>query len=179
MIGLKNNEVYLSDFDENWENIAKEKIDFLKNILKDVAIDIVHIGSTSVKGIKAKPIIDIQVGLKHLDDVIKYKDELEKSGFYFKESSRPNEEVLFIEENKNGETFILVHFVIFKSEVWNQTILFKEYLNKYEDLKKIYQDKKEDLALKYKNDRKKYTAYKIDVIRQILEIGKNRENEIN
>lgn len=175
MIGLKNNEVLLTEYDNNWEIIAKEQIIVLNEILKDVVVDIQHIGSTSVKGLKAKPIIDIQVGLSNLDDVLRYKDKLEEAGLHFIESNRPKEERLCVLENKEGLTSFIVHFVIYKSSVWNNSILFRDYLNEYEDLRNLYLSKKEEFAFKYKNDRKSYTKSKKEIIKQILKLGKSRK----
>lgn len=69
MIGLKKGEIVLCEHQIHWELNAKSTINKLKEILGDIAIDIQHIGSTSIKNIKAKPVIDIIVGVI---DLIKY-----------------------------------------------------------------------------------------------------------
>lgn len=48
----------------------------LSDIFQDVALTIEHIGSTSVEGLSAKPIIDIAVGVKNLSDFEKVKQIL-------------------------------------------------------------------------------------------------------
>ena len=58
-IGMKRGTVYLESHRTEWETTAAETIRIIKNVLQDEAIDIRHVGSTSIKNIPAKPIIDI------------------------------------------------------------------------------------------------------------------------
>ena len=169
MLGLDNNEVILVEYDPNWEKIANSIINKLSYLLNDVILGIEHIGSTAIKKIKSKPIIDIVVGVNKLEDIFKYKIKLEKEGFIFGKSNRPNEEVLLVLNDNLGKTMCLIHVVIFKSDVWNRTVLFRDAVNDSEELRKIYSDKKEELFLKYKNNRKQYTKEKAEVIEFILE----------
>ena len=169
MLGLDNNEVILVEYDPNWEKIANSIINKLSYLLNDVILGIEHIGSTAIKKIKSKPIIDIVVGVNKLEDIFKYKIKLEKEGFIFGKSNRPNEEVLLVLNDNLGKTMCLIHVVIFKSDVWNRTVLFRDAVNDSEELRKIYSDKKEELFLKYKNNRKQYTKEKAEVIKFILE----------
>ena len=60
-LGLKRGIVQLESHDKQWDEAAIQTIKILKSILGDDAIDIQHIGSTAILGIKAKPIIDIAI----------------------------------------------------------------------------------------------------------------------
>ena len=63
-LGLKRGTVQLEPHDKQWDDVAVQTIKTLKSILGDDAIDIQHIGSTANnRQIKAKPIIDIAVGV--------------------------------------------------------------------------------------------------------------------
>ena len=64
MLGLSKNSVVLYPHSEEWNNLfEKEKIN-LYNCIKEYVIDIQHVGSTSIIGMYAKPIIDIVVAIK-------------------------------------------------------------------------------------------------------------------
>ena len=60
--------VQLSEYNPNWEQQYEVEQKGIGKALGDSAIRIEHIGSTSVKGLKAKPVIDILVGVQSLDE---------------------------------------------------------------------------------------------------------------
>ena len=80
-LGLKRGTVQLEPHDKQWDEIAIQTIKTLKSILGDDAIDIQHIGSTAIPAIKAKPIIDIVVGVTDFDRIISYNEQLRKESF--------------------------------------------------------------------------------------------------
>ena len=75
-IGLKRGIVTVQPHRMEWDIAAQEIISKLKNILKDDVVDVQHIGSTSIKSICAKPIIDIVVGVNGFDRMIVHNEEL-------------------------------------------------------------------------------------------------------
>ena len=62
-LGLNRGTVQLELRAERWDGLAVQTLKILKSILDNDAIDIQHIGSTAILGIKAKPIIDIAIGV--------------------------------------------------------------------------------------------------------------------
>jgi GrpB-like predicted nucleotidyltransferase (UPF0157 family) len=68
---LKHGVVELADHDPEWEQIARETIGQLWRVLGSVAKDIQHVGSTAIRNIKAKPIIDIAVAVDDFAEVEK------------------------------------------------------------------------------------------------------------
>ena len=77
-VGLKIGTVVVENHRMEWEVLAQEKIKKLKDILKEDMIDAQHIGSTSIKSICAKPIVDIVVGVSSFDKIFKYNEALMK-----------------------------------------------------------------------------------------------------
>ena len=73
-MGLKVGTVTLEEYNSNWNKMFEEEKENLKKIFNDLAIEIEHIGSTSVEGLSAKPIIDIAIGVKDLNDFESIKD---------------------------------------------------------------------------------------------------------
>ena len=69
-LGLKRGTVQLEPHDKQWDEAAIQTIKKLKSILGDDAVDIQHIGSTAIPAIKAKPIIDIAVGVTDFEKII-------------------------------------------------------------------------------------------------------------
>ena len=63
--------VVVIDYNPAWEQAYEKEKKIVKDILKENCSEIHHIGSTSVKGLAAKTIIDILVGVKSLEKVDK------------------------------------------------------------------------------------------------------------
>ena len=95
MIGLKRGTVELLPHQPLWEDVAAKTIILLKSVLNDVAIDIQHVGSTSIQNVCAKPIIDIAVGVKTLDSIKPYIELLGKNGIIFRKED-VKEQLLFV-----------------------------------------------------------------------------------
>lgn len=84
MIGLKRGSVKLISHQEEWNKNAEKVILKLKQLLGDAAVDIQHVGSTAIASIYAKPIIDIVIGVRDLNDVVSYVELLKQHDFVFR-----------------------------------------------------------------------------------------------
>ena len=67
--GLYHMKVYVTDYCPNWPARYQAEAEQIKQILADNLLAIYHIGSTSVPGLAAKPIIDILVSVKDISGV--------------------------------------------------------------------------------------------------------------
>ena len=85
-LGLKRGTVQLEPHDKQWDEAAIQTIKILKSILGDDAIDIQHIGSTAILGIKAKPIIDIAIGVIGFERILSHNEQLQKKGIFYCDS---------------------------------------------------------------------------------------------
>ena len=84
MLGLKRGTVTLLPHQAAWEENAKDTIALLWTVLDGIALDIQHVGSTAIRHIHAKPIIDLAVGVRRLDDIIPVIPQLEELGVIVK-----------------------------------------------------------------------------------------------
>lgn len=169
MIGLKRNTVKLYPHSNEWENLAEATIKDLKDIFSDKAVDIQHVGSTSIKEIKAKPIIDIAVGVKSFDDVDKLIETLEDKGFIHVEKNDDENQRFFSSGDFDADTRTHhIHVVIFGDKEWCDYIKFRDTLNNDVSKRMAYEELKINLEKKYPNDRYRYTESKSDFIMRIL-----------
>ena len=168
MIGLKRGTVDLLPHNPLWEDIAAETIKLLKSLLNDVAVDIQHVGSTSIQNICAKPIIDIDVGVNTLDSIKPYIELLKNNGIIFRKED-VKEQLLFVigDFEKEFRTHH-IHVVEWNSVAWNNYINFRDYLNAFPEYAKENDDLKKKLALEFANNRGNYTAGKQEFIDRIL-----------
>lgn len=173
-LGLKRNITELIDYDSEWEKLADQTIQRLWEIFGSVAKDIQHIGSTSIKNIKAKPIIDIAVAVNDFGEFEPLIPKLESNGFSYRGWFLVDRiTVLNVYEKTNsGERITThhVHIVKVDSMDWRNHINFRDYLNAHPSVAKAYEDIKIKLACKhpYDEDRRKYNDGKNDFINQTL-----------
>ena len=81
MLGLKKNLNLLVDYDPLWEAAFIEERKRLAQMLGNIAKAVEHYGSTAVPGMRAKPILDILVGVSPRDDWVKCRVSLERLGY--------------------------------------------------------------------------------------------------
>lgn len=167
-IGLRIGTVAVEQHNIEWKTSAQELIDNLKNILKDDIIDAQHIGSTSIKSICAKPIIDIVVGVSDFDKIMQHNEELLRNGIVYRREDHPGKHLYVCGDLENDIQTHYIHVVIFESKAWNNYLNMRDYLNAHEEDAKKYSDLKKQLAKEYPEDRIAYTNSKSAFIEMIL-----------
>lgn len=168
-IGLKRGTVKLRPYTNSWKLLYKKEANILELALKNCIdiIDIQHIGSTSIPKLKSKPIIDIAIGIKSLKDGKKCVKPLKKLGYEYKHGAGIKGRHFFAKGPEKNRTHYL-HIEKHNGKLWQNHILFRDYLKKFSKIRKEYQKIKEVAALKYKNDREKYSKEKENFIKNII-----------
>ncbi len=166
-MGLKVGEVKLEKWNPKWrDDFEKEKQNLL-NIFGTLALDIQHIGSTSVEGLDAKPIIDIAVGLGNLTDFEEVRQTFENLPAYsIKEDNAP-EEILVRKGPENDRTHF-IHVMQNDSQRMADSLKFRNILRHNPQVRNEYCKLKHLLAKKYPHDRKSHTAHKSAFIKHTL-----------
>ena len=166
--GLKKGVLEIMDYSEDYAEIyEKEKQELLK-IFGDKIKIIDHVGSTSIKGIKSKPIIDILVQTDDLEDFKQFTESnVEGETYTVKKEPTMGGDYL-IRKEEDGKVKAFIH--VYKTGDMNgiTSIMFRDYINSHEDEKKRYEDLKIELYNKYKDDRKKYTYGKDEYIKGVI-----------
>ena len=174
MLGLKRGSVQLYEHENAWEIEAQDTILRLKEILGDVIRDIQHVGSTAIRTIKAKPIIDIAVAVDSFEDVLQFEEEMKRQGFYYRPQADLREQLLFASGSYYDGTGELqthfIHVVKAGSRDWRNYINFRDYLNNTPAVAKEYEELKVTLAeqVPADNGRAQYSKGKHDFIVHIL-----------
>lgn len=167
MIGLKRGTVALSKHHDEWvEEFVKEKENLLK-LVGDIALDIQHIGSTSIPNLSAKPIIDILMAVKSLSDVSKIRQILEDNGYEYRENGSDDIQVLFAKGSEDKRTHYL-HITEIGSKEWQNSIGFRDYMRSHPEEVKKYEEIKLALASKYPDDRGEYTSGKKNYVEEVF-----------
>ena len=173
MLGLKRGTVRLCPHEEAWEREAERTIGELWALLGDLAADIQHVGSTSVRTIMAKPIVDIAVAAYSFEAVLDRREALEAAGFYYR-TDKIEDQLLFAcgsyYTGEGEEQTHFIHVVLAGSDGWREYLNFRDYLRTFPDAAKEYEALKLRLASAYPEDggREKYLAGKHGFIRETL-----------
>ena len=164
-MGLKNGTVTLESNFTLWKKMFEDEKNTLIKIFTNPTISIEHVGSTAIKGLHAKPIVDIVVGINNFSDLDIYIEKLNK--LYEIKNNKENNEILLIKE-KDNETFFLIHILEKNSKRYKDMLKFRDILINNPNILKKYEDLKMNLAKIYSNDRKAYTKSKNDYIQYVL-----------
>lgn len=164
--------VVVLPYDEQWkQDFLKIKAE-LANALGQLAIGIEHVGSTSVQGLSAKPIIDIDVVIKGytiLEDVISALGEI---GY----QHEGNLGIVGREAFKyDGKEHLKMHHLYVcpeDSPELRKHIAFRDFLRVHPEAVREYSRIKEEGAKQYPNDIERYIEHKSPFIEKIYaEIG--------
>lgn len=156
--------ILVVDYDANWPiQYEQEKIQIL-NALDNTVADIQHIGSTSVPGLAAKPVIDILLGLKQVPLSKAQISSLEIRYLYCGELGIPGRHYF----RKGMPRTHQIHLVEVDSEFWKRHILFRDFLKANPDAAQQYEALKRKSAVEFRYDRERYTDSKTPLIEQLL-----------
>ncbi|WP_223589282.1 GrpB family protein [Neobacillus bataviensis] len=141
--------VRLSEFNESWAIMFQEETQFLKTIFEDEIICFEHFGSTSVQGLKAKPVIDMMCIVKDIVKVDSYNDKMSELGYDVAgEWGIPGRRLF----RKGGDTRTHhIHFYQFDNTQIERHLIFRDYLRTHSEEAERYSRFKEKLAEQYEN----------------------------
>jgi len=150
---------------KDWYNKEKKKL--MKILDQNKIKRINHIGSTAVKGLIAKPTVDILLEIDKDYDLKKLKSNLKDNGWILMhENDMENLDLVF---NKGytpqGFAEKVFHLHVRYLGDWDE-LYFRDYLIKYEKVADEYGKLKKKLEKKYKHDRDAYTEAKSDFIKK-------------
>lgn len=155
--------IFLVQHNDQWDEYYDEMKDFLCNILSDFQIRrISHIGSTAVKNIWAKNIIDILLEIEPGENMEDVSKVMEYNGF-IRMSSDANRVSLNWGYTENGFEEKVYHLHL-RQAGDNNELYFRDYLNEHPQIAKEYEQLKLNLWKQYEHDRDGYTEAKSDFV---------------
>ena len=163
--------IYLTEHDASWATWYADEEQHLKDHLPADRIKrISHIGSTAVKGIWAKPIIDILVEVTPESDLQQIKTILEQAGYLCmsEDSGRSSFNNGYTE---NGFAKRVFHLHLRKTGD-NDELYFRDYLNAHPDVAKEYEKLKLSLWKQYEHNRDGYMESKTAFVKEHTQKGK-------
>jgi GrpB-like predicted nucleotidyltransferase (UPF0157 family) len=160
-----NGEIHLAPYDTEWASQFSHLAEKIRQALGQTVILIEHVGSTSVPGLAAKPVIDIVMAVPNSADELSYVPRLEALGFVL----RIREPDWF--EHRLFKTPVFAgNLHVFSSgcEEIDRMLTFRNWLRDHDDDRQLYEDTKRQLASKTWKHVQNYADAKSEVVREIL-----------
>jgi len=160
-----NAKILLVEYDPNWAVLFEREAKRITKALGKKALQIEHVGSTSVSGLCAKPIIDILLIVVDSSDEPVYVPDLEAAG-YILHIREPDwfQHRLF----KGPDTDIHLHVFSKGSPEADRLLRFRDRLRNNEDDRRLYADAKRELAQHAWKHVQDYADAKTEVVQDIL-----------
>ena len=155
--------VVIADHDPAWRDRFESEQQRIAEALGAVARRIDHIGSTSVPGLAAKPIIDIQVGVDHPQDPAEIVPPLEAAGYVLR-VQEPDHVML-----RTLERDVHIHVWLLDPADEARHLTLRDWLRAHPEDRQAYEDLKRELSRQEWDDMNYYARAKGELINEILE----------
>ena len=170
MLGLKRDKVSLVPHDDAWESAYRDTENELRAILGGNIIEVRHVGSTSIKGIAAKPILDVAVVIKDVDAL---KADMEATDYEYRGECGVAGRHLLVRRINGDISTHHIHCYLENNNDYISVVLFCKYLSEHPEYAKQYNDLKIELASKFPDDRVAYGDAKAAFIENIIAMAKS------
>jgi GrpB-like predicted nucleotidyltransferase (UPF0157 family) len=163
--GTEKREIKLLDYDPEWPKKFESHAERIAGALGRVALRIKHIGSTSVPGLAAKPIIDILVVVQDSADESAYLAQLEAAGYVLRvREPEWHEHRMF----RTPERDVHVHIYSSGSPEIARVLTFRDRLRRNGEDRRRYEQTKRALGAQEWADMNAYADAKTEVIEGII-----------
>lgn len=173
-----NSTIHLAPYDANWPSIFATESKRIKSALGPNAILVKHVGSTSVPGLDAKPVIDIVLAVEDSDDEDAYVPQLEGIGYKLKIRDPNWNKHRFLNRVDPPDAFpVNLHVFSAGCEEITRMILFRDYLKAHPEDRELYLSTKRKLAAQTWEYIQGYADAKGDVVKEIMERAKKASGD--
>jgi len=167
---LDTGQVVIVDYNPQWPQMYEDERARIQNAIGPYLVDIQHVGSTSIPGLSAKPIIDILPVIRDISLVSQCVEPLAALDYaYFGEYGIPGRHYFRkpADITSQPHTFHL-HVLEKGHDQWAMMLLFREYLRLHPEATQHYDTLKRELAAHYGSDRVGYTDAKEFFVKSIV-----------
>ncbi|WP_141434425.1 GrpB family protein [Bacillus sp. 03113] len=153
--------VRLTDFSEDWSRMFQIEAQFLKTIFGDEIIRFEHFGSTSIQGMKAKPVIDMMCIVKDIEMVDLFNYKMDSLGYDAAGEWGITGRRLFRKGGENRTHHI--HFYQIDNPQIERHLIFRDYLRSHPEEVAKYNHFKEELVQRFDHTSEYSPAKKVFV----------------
>ena len=159
--GVERRELVIAEPDPAWAASYRDHEVRIREALGDGAVAVEHIGSTSVPGLAAKPIIDVLVVVPDITAEEDYVDPLLSAGYELR-VREPGHRLV-----RTPERDVHVHILEPADPAIDEYLLLRDHLRRDEEDRSLYERTKRQLAARDWPDMNAYADAKTEVIEAI------------
>ena len=157
--------ILIVDYDPRWPDLFLREAERVHAALGPRALRIEHVGSTSVPGLPAKPIIDMILGVADSANEPGYVPDLEKAGYVLRiRETDWHEHRMF----RRSDTEVHLHVFLAVCPEIDRMLLFRDWLRRHAEDRDLYARTKRELAQQDWKYGQNYADAKTAVVEEIL-----------
>jgi GrpB-like predicted nucleotidyltransferase (UPF0157 family) len=172
MIGLEKGVVRLVPHEAEWARIFEEEKARIEAAIGPYILDIQHVGSTSIAGIPAKPIIDIGVAVWNFEEAAVCIEPIIHLGYVYRGENGIPRRHYFRKSNDGNIRTHHLHMNEIDGSDWENQILFRDYLRQHPETAAEYARLKMRVAQEHPGNREAYLAGKGPFIEKVLRLAR-------
>ena len=159
--------VTVVSYDPEWPRRFDQEVAVLRAVFAGTDVAIEHVGSPAVRGLGAKPVIYVMIGLEHLDEAESRIAAVGAASYeYVQKYERQLPERRYFRKPRLGPRVYHVHCVVKGSDFWVRHLAFRDYLRAHPESASAYDELKRALAVRV--SKAEYTEAKSPFIERIL-----------
>jgi GrpB-like predicted nucleotidyltransferase (UPF0157 family)/chloramphenicol 3-O-phosphotransferase len=168
--------IVVADYDETWPARFAEVAHPVRDAVADLAAEVEHVGSTSVPGLAAKPVIDIDVVVRSPDEVAVAIQRLRSLGYVYQgdKGVRGREAFMWPPGAEPHHLYV----VVAGSQPHSDHVRFRDYLRQHPDVANEYAVLKRSLAEEHRDDRLGYTDAKSEFVAVVLRAAEAEDHGV-
>lgn len=172
MLGLPKGVVELCPYTSEWQGLFEEEQKLLRDCVGNYVLDIQHIGSTSIPGMIAKPILDIGIAVSNFEEARVCIAPIEQLGYEYRGENGIPRRHYFVKGTPRTHH---IHMLEIGSAEWRIHLFFRDYLRQNPEVAAEYADIKKRLAYQFENERKAYTDGKAAFVQRVIQLLDKRK----
>jgi GrpB-like predicted nucleotidyltransferase (UPF0157 family) len=167
-LGLESGVVRLVEYDARWPELFAAEASRIRQHLGTSPLRLEHIGSTSIPGMCAKPVLDILAGRPVVPSPRDYINALTRAGYEHRgERGVPGREYF----RRGQPRAYHLHLVEEGSPLWRDYLAFRDYLRRHAEAARHFAEVKRAVAQRFPRDRDGYLNAKSAHVQRILELA--------
>jgi GrpB-like predicted nucleotidyltransferase (UPF0157 family) len=168
--GVEKRKLFLAEHDPSWASGYARHEARVRGALGSTALDVEHIGSTSVPGLAAKPIIDVLVTVPDITAEEDYLDPLLAAGYVLR-VREPGHRLVRTEERD-----VHIHILEPDDPAAGDYLLLRDRLRADETDRRLYESTKRELVKQDWSDTNAYADAKTSVIEEIKQRAREQRS---